>query len=344
MKYRGSSHGTDEYPFLIDSDGISVLPATSPRVDWPISKEIVPTGIHGLDAMFQTGGFQRGSSILLSGDAGSGKTTISNHFTDAACARGERCLFFGFQESAEENFHNALSVGLDLQKWVAAGVLRLDVVRPSLYGLETHLAHMHRSLDTFNPGIVVIDPVSAFFGPSSEVNAALKRMRHLLKNKGVTAMYTCANGTPIDRSLGSMTDVWIKLADIEANGERNHILYVVKARGISHSNQLREYRMTDTGVKLMSAYLGAEGVLTGTARFVQEAREQAVTTGRQQGIERRRRDLARRREALELQINGLRVALEDTEDEETRLLGQDDVREALLASGNEAVAARRGAT
>jgi len=348
VKYRGSAHGTNEYPFLIDGQGISVLPVTSSGLSRPVSAETVSTGVPGLDAMLQKGGLYRGSSILMSGVAGTGKTTFASHFVDAACARGEHCMSFVFEESAEEICRNALSVGLDLKTWVDRGLLRFEAARPSLYGLEMHLARMHRDLEQFKPGIVVVDPLSAFRGPDTEVHATLLRMVDLLKAQGITGLFTSlrtdgalSDGT--DQGLSSLMDAWIKLLDVEANGERNRVLYVIKSRGMSHSNQVREYRITDTGVELVDAYVGPEGVLTGTARLTQETREQAAGARRQQDVERRRREVARRRDALERQIAELRSALEIEEEEAQVLLSEEDVHEAALASNRQVVAVRRGA-
>ncbi|TPG49290.1 circadian clock protein KaiC [Roseomonas nepalensis] len=348
VKYRGSAHGTNEYPFLIDADGISVLPVTSSGLDRPASSETVSSGVPGLDAMLRGGGLFRGSSILLSGVAGTGKTTFASQFAAAACRRGERCLSFVFEESAQEICRNARSVGLDLAGWVDQGWLRFEAARPSLYGLEMHLARMHRDIDRFRPDVVVVDPISAFRGPGTEVHATLLRMMDLLKSRGITALFTSlradgaiANGT--DQGLSSLMDAWIKLEEVEANGERNRCLYLIKARGLSHSNQVREYRITDTGIELIEPYIGPEGVLTGTARLTQAAREQAAAARRRQEGERRQRELARRRAALERQIGELRAALEVEEEEARLLLAQEGHHEAALASDAVAVAARRGA-
>ena len=348
VKYRGSAHGTNEYPFLIDHEGITVLPVTSTALDRAASSEVVSSGVPGLDAMLRSGGFYRGSSILLSGVAGTGKTTLVSHFADAACRRGERCLSFVFEESAQEICRNARSVGLDLQHWIDAGLLRYEAARPSLYGLEMHLARMHRDLDRFRPDVVVVDPISAFRGPPAEVHAVLLRMMDLLKGRGTTALFTSLRNDGAltegsDQGLSSLMDVWIKLDDIEANGERNRVLYLIKARGMSHSNQVREYRITDIGIELITPYIGPEGVLTGTARLSQAAREQADAARRRQDIERRRRDLVRRREALERQVEEMRAALRTEEEEAHLLLEQDDRHEAALATDRAAVAGRRGA-
>jgi circadian clock protein KaiC len=348
VKFRGSAHGTNEYPFLIDAGGISVLPVTSSGLHRPVSNEIISSGIPGLDAMLRNGGFYRGSSLLLSGVAGTGKTLIGSHFINAACARGERCMFFVFEESAAEVCRNALSVGLDLQKWADAGLLRFEAARPSLYGLEMHLARMNRDVETFRPSVVVVDPISAFRGPDQEVHSTLLRMVDLLKSNGISSLFTSLRsgdndmmGT--DQGLSSLMDSWIKLSGVEENGERNRIMYIIKSRGTSHSNQVREYLMTDSGIRLIDAYIGPEGVLTGTARVLQEARDQAAADLRLQDIDRRRREIARRRAEMERQIADLRTSLELEEDEVQRLLAEDEGREASWMRQREVISARRGA-
>ena len=347
VKYRGSAHGTNEYPFLIDASGISMLPVTSSGIDRPVSNEVVSTGIAGLDAMLRNGGFYRGSSILLSGVAGTGKTTIASHFIDAACRRGERCMFFAFEESAEEICRNVRSVGLDLRRRVDAGLLRFEAARPSLYGREMHLARMHRDVLEFRPSVVVIDPISAFRGPIAEVHATLLRMVDFLKSAGVTGMFTSLrissslnDGT--DQALSSLMDSWIRLMDLEANGERNRVLYLIKSRGSSHSNQVREYRMTDSGIELIDPYVGPDGVLTGTARLSQEARELAAAERRRRDIGQRRRESERRRRALERQINELRATLDAEQDEAHALLLEDEAHDVVLSRDRVAIAERRG--
>ncbi len=347
VKYRGSAHGTNEYPFLIDDQGISVLPVTSSGLDRKSDDGLFSTGIAGLDAMLEHGGFYRGSSILLSGVAGTGKTTIATEFAEASCARGERCLYFVLEESATEIVRNARSVGIDLAARVHSGLLRFEAARPSLFGLEMHLARMNRDLEQFKPSLVVIDPLSAFRGPSIEVHATMLRMIDLLKSRGISGLFTSLRtdgsaGDGTDQGLSSLMDTWIKLMDVEANGERNRVMYIIKSRGMSHSNQMREYRITAQGVELIEAYVGREGVLTGTARHVQEARERAETALRTQEIERRRRELARKRASLERQIAELRETLEREEEEAEALLRQSDAREAALAQERLELSKQRG--
>lgn len=347
VKYRGSAHGTNEYPFLIDEDGISVLPVTSTNLRHQVSSQIVPSGIAGLDAMFGPGGFFKGSSILVSGVAGTGKTTITSCLFAAACSRGERCLAFVFEEGGEQICRNLASVGVDLARHVESGLLRFEAARPNLYGLEMHLARMHRDIDQFKPSVVVIDPVSALRGPAAELQATLLRMVDMLKSRGITAVFTSLRtdggfDQSGDLGLSSLMDTWIKLLDVEANGERTRTLYVIKSRGMSHSNQVREFRMSDKGVSLVDAYIGPAGVLTGTARVVQEAKEQADALMRKQDTERRQREIERRRRLIERQIAELQASL-DAEEDEARILGvEDETREGILGQERQSIAARRG--
>ena len=347
VKYRGSAHGTNEYPFLIDHHGISVLPITSSGLDRPAETEVFSTGIAGLDAMLERSGLYRGSSILLSGVAGTGKTTVASHFADAACARGERCLYFVLEESAQEIIRNARSGGIDLETRVRQGLLRFEAARPSLYGLEMHLARMNRDLEQFDPALVIVDPLSAYRGPATEVHATMLRMVDLLKGRGITGLFTSlrTDGSIVentDQGLSSLMDVWIKLLDVEANGERNRVLYIIKARGMAHSNQMREYRLSGTGVQLLPPYVGPEGVLTGTARHTQEAREQAEAERRAVEVNRRRRELARRREEVARRIAELQSDLEREEEEAASMLAHAEAEAQALAADRSILAARRG--
>jgi len=289
MKYRGSTHGTNEYPFLIDQKGISVLPITSAGLRHQTSSDLVPTGVQGLDDMLGAHGYYKGSSILISGASGSGKTIFGSHFADATCARGERCLYFAFEESPGQIVRNVRSVGLDLQKHLDSGLLRFEAARPTLYGFEMHLARMNRDLDEFKPAATVIDPISAFRGSESEVHSVLLRMVDISKTKGITAVMTqlTSEGGQIeggDQGIPSLIDTWVSLGAIEANGERNRGLYVLKSRGMSHSNQIREYQITNNGIRLLDVYRSREGVLVGSARreaqAVQLKKARAAATGK----------------------------------------------------------------
>jgi circadian clock protein KaiC len=329
IKYRGSSHGTNEYPFLIDEQGLTVLPITSAGLAHEVSLEVISAGVPGLDAMLGRHGYYRGSSVLVSGSAGTGKSTMAASFINAACARGERALYFAFEESAAQVIRNMASVGIDLQRHRDAGLLKFEAARPSLYGFEMHLARMHRDIETFNPDVIVVDPISAFRGPAVEVNATLLRLADICKSRGITALFTSLSSsgesmTDNERNVSSLMDIWIALSDVEANGERNRILSLLKARGMNHSKQLREYRLSDQGIEMVPVYVGPEGVLTGTARVAQEAREREVERSRQDAVTARRRVLERRRIAVERQIAELQAELESEEAEVTRMGEQDD--------------------
>ena len=346
LKYRGSAHGTNEYPFLIDTAGISVLPITSAGLGHATSDEVVSSGVAGIDAMLAVGGFYRGSSILVSGTAGTGKSVFGAHFVNAACRRGERALLFSFEESPDQIVRNMRSVGIDLTTHVDAGLLRIESARPSLFGLEMHLVLMVREVERFAPQAVVIDPISAFRGTSTEIYATLLRMVDVLKGRGITALFSNliqeGEGEATQSQVSSLMDSWIGLQNVEANGERNRALYLFKSRGMSHSNQIREYRLTDDGIELVEVYVGAAGVLTGTARVAQEERERAEAVARRRDRERRGRELDARRASTERQIGELRAALEADIAEFETASAQENEGERVLDAARDSMAAARG--
>lgn len=336
IKYRGSSHGTNEYPFFIDEHGITVLPITAAGLNHTASETIVPTGITGLDHMLGRGGYFQGSSVLVSGLAGTGKTTFAASFADACCRREERCLYFSFEESPSQLIRNLRSVGLDLAPHVDAGLLRIESARPSLFGLEVHLARMYREILEFKPHAVIIDPISAFRGPESEVHATLLRLVDLLKQHSITALFSSlsdarSRSRGLDREVSSLMDTWISLSTTEADGEHNRLLYLLKSRGMGHSNQVREYHIDTHGITLVRPYIGAHGVLTGTARLNQEAREQRDEDLRQVLIEQRKRQKEKSRLDLENKIALMRAELEAQEVEELLLI-DDELRQDLSDS------------
>jgi circadian clock protein KaiC len=347
VKFRGSAHGTNEFPFLLDDHGITVVPLSSAGIGHVISDDLVSTGVPGLDAMLGPHGIYRGSSVLISGVAGSGKTILGASFAAATCAGGERCMFFSFEEAAEQLVRNVASGGVELQQYIEADLLRIETKRPSSYGFEMHLAHMQRELDRFRPTAVIIDPVTSFRGPDSEVHALLLRMLDMLKTRGITTIFTSLiNSTErtlqSDFGLSSLMDVWVSLVDIESNGERNRGLYVLKSRGMNHSNQIREYRLTNDGVKLVDAYLGVAGVLTGSARLAQQAQATIESLHQREEIARRRREIASRRAVTERQIAELQLDIESQEAEVARLIAQDERRETVFESDRVAMGASRG--
>ncbi len=348
VKYRGSAHDTNEYPFLIDADGISVLPVTDAVLEHDTSDATVSSGVAGLDAMLGAGGFFRGSSVLVSGEAGTGKTSLACHFADAACRRGERCLYFAYEESPRQITRNMRSIGLDLAPWVEADLLRFRAARPTLFGLEMHLARMHREIDSFRPDVVIVDPVSSLRGEATDVYATLLRMIDLLKSRGITALTTnlIPGGAPADRTeqgMSSLMDAWLSVVNLESNGERNRALYVLKSRGMSHSNLVREFQMTDHGVRLVPAYLGANGVLTGSARLARENQDREDARSRDLVAEQRTRELAQRRAALERQIEELRATLRAQDEELEQVARVEAQRHATRESERVGMAALRGA-
>jgi circadian clock protein KaiC len=346
VKYRGSAHGSDECPFLIDAAGISVLPLTSAGLDHQARDERVPTGVAGLDAMLGGGGFYRGSSVLVSGMAGTGKSSLAAHFADAACRRGERCLYFAYEESPQQIVRNMRSIGIDLAPWLEGGLLRLEAARPSLYGLESHLSRVQRDIDLFQPASVIIDPISSLQGDWVDLHAVLLRMVDLVKARGITSLMTSlvagddrVNST--DQGISSLMDTWLSLTNIELNGERNRGLYVLKSRGMKHSNQIREFMLTDEGIRLVEAYLGPAGMLTGSARLAQEAVEKSAARRREQDLDRKRREIADRRRTIEREMSDLQVTLAGADDDLAMLLEQEATRDQGQVADRMAMAIQR---
>ena len=253
VKYRGSSHGTNEYPFLIDRRGIAVLPVTSLQLVHTATSKRILTGLSWLDEMLGGKGYFRASSVLLSGSAGTAKTTLAAYFIDATCRRGERALCFQFEESPEQYIRNMRSVGLHLDKWVRKGLLQIHAARPTLYGLEFHLATMHREVEAVKPSVVVIDPLSAFTGGTAdEVNGMLMRLIDFLKLKGVTTLFThlIAGSNAIQEDqigVSSLMDTWIMLRNSPPGQDGGRHLSVLKSRGMPHSAEVREFELTDRG-------------------------------------------------------------------------------------------------
>ena len=337
VKYRGSVHGTNEYPFLIDEHGIEVLPITSLDLEHPAWSERVSSGIPELDRMLTGGGFFRGSSVLVSGKAGTGKSSLAAHFVDAACRRGERTVYFAFEESRNQIVRNMRSIGIDLQPWLERGLLVVQAARPTVYGLERHLTTMYKIVRDFEPSVVVLDPITNFLSSaadSDEVKSMLMRLIDFFKGQGVTPLFaSLTHGDQLDHTdvgISSLMDTWLMLRETEMSGERNRTLTVLKSRGMAHSNQLREMRLTSDGVQLIDAYLGPAGALTGAARQAQEAQERAAILARSQEVESRRRELDRKRQLLEARIAALQLEFEG-ESEEIRLgLDQAVAREDRL--------------
>ena len=348
VKYRGTAHGTNEYPFIIDQEGITVMPITSSGLAHDAWTERVSTGITDLDDMLEGQGYYKGSSILVSGMAGSGKSTVSAHFANSICQAGQRCIYFALEESPQQIVRNMRSVGLDLQQWVDRGLLRFSARRPNLYGLETHLASMHREVKEFDPAAVVVDPISALMGAgvAGDVHSMTLRLIDFLKSRGVTALFTnlgagSAETATTEMQISSLTDTWLLLYNRETNGEHNRQLYLLKSRGIAHSNQVREFLMSAGGISLREVYVGPDGVLTGSARLAQEAKDRADRLLRTQEVERRTREIVRRRREIAAQIETLQAQLASEEGEMELLNLEGSAREDQRAADRIALAQSR---
>ncbi len=350
VKYRGSEHGTNEYPFLIDEDGFSVLPVTSLGLNGITSSERISTGIPRLDTMLSGKGYFRGSTVLVSGTAGTGKTSIAAKFMEAACKRGEHVLYFAFEESPNQFMRNMRSIGIRLDTYVKKGLLHFHATRPTLHGLEHHLATTIKLINKIKPSVVIIDPIDAFVisDNQTEVKTMLLRLVDFLKMKQITAFFaslTAAgkNMELTDVSISSLIDTWLLLRDIEIGGERNRALYVLKSRGMAHSNQIREFRLSDNGIELLDVYVGSEGVLTGSARLSQEAKDRAEKLNQQQETRRKQFGLERKRLSMEAQIADLRSEFDAEQSETQKIISIEKARTVRFAEDQNKMAKSRKA-
>jgi len=341
LKYRGSTHGTNEYPFLIDRKGISILPVTSIGLSHVASVERVSSGIPALDKMLGGEGIYRGSSVLLTGTAGTGKTSMAAHFSDAACRRGERCLYFAFEESPDQIIRNMNSIGIDLNRWVRRKLLRIESIRPSAFGLEMHLVRMHSIVEQHRPQAVVIDPVTSLFpyGLARDAGSLVLRVVDFIKGTSATAFFT-ALGIGSDSqetaiSISSLVDTWVLLRTVEVSGERNRVLYILKSRGMAHSNQVREFLLTDKGVRLREVYLGSGAVLTGSARVAREAEDRRDEVRRRQEDSRRETAVKASLAAVEARIAVLRAKQKTNERELAEIAEESALRRRALSSDRE---------
>ncbi len=350
VKYRGSTHGTNEYPFLIDEDGFSVLPVTSLGLNHISSNERISSGIPRLDTMLSGKGYFRGSTVLVSGTAGTGKTSLAAQFVEAACKRGERVLYFAFEESPSQFMRNMSSIGIKLDTWVKRGLLNFHATRPTLHGLEHHLTTTIKLINKVKPHVVVLDPIDAFIigKNETEVKIMLLRLVDFLKMKNITAFFANLsnageNQELTDMSISSLIDTWLLLRDIEIGGERNRGLYILKSRGMAHSNQIREFILTDHGIELLDVYVGPEGVLTGSARLSQEAKNNEAQLLRQQEIERKQSGLDLKRAATEAQIVVLRSEFKEEESETLKIIEIEKAKTERFAQDQKKMAKSRKA-
>lgn len=338
VKYRGSTHGTNEYPFLIDEDGISVLPITSLKLNNEVSSEVVSTGVPGLNEMFHGGGFYRGSNILISGTAGTAKTTVACYFANEQCKKGEKTIYFAFEESPQQLVRNMKSIGIDLQKHIKKGTLQIHSSRPSLNGLELHLLTLRKLIKEFEPTTIIIDPISNLItvGSQHEVRSMLVRLIDMLKANNITALFTSLNKQTdnfrpdlAEESVSSLVDTWVTVRDMEGIGERNRGIFIIKSRGMGHSNQVREFVITNRGIELLDVELGPNGILTGTARQTHKFKKTMSDIKLQNEINRKDREIERKRKVLEANIETLRNEFESAQEELSILKATEQLQEQL---------------
>lgn len=353
IKYRGSRHGTNEYPFLIEEDGISVQPITSLSLGHEVSEERISTGIKRLDTMLGGQGYYRGTTVLISGTAGTGKTSFAAEFAKAACEQGNRCLYFAFEESPSQIIRNMKSIGIDLQPCIDTGLMQISASRPMAYGLETHLITMRRLIDRFEPAIVIIDPISNLtnVGTQADVMFTLTKLIDYLKLKNITALCTSlVEHEGIEginaQGISSLMDTWISLRFFENDSERNRGISVIKSRGMAHSNQIREYLLTDYGVEIQNVYLGPSGgLLMGSSRAAQEAKDMAEAAAQSRNLALRKKKLDSKLKSLDAQIAVLSSEFEVQKEELNKLSSEDALRiEELAKERSEMARIRRADT
>ncbi|WP_139559054.1 circadian clock protein KaiC [Methylotetracoccus oryzae] len=336
IKYRGSAHGSSEYPTMIDERGLSVLPISSLSLNYAVSTERVPTGIPRLDTMLDGKGYYRGSTILVSGSAGTGKSSLAAAFVNAACQRGEACLYLAFEEAPAQIRRNMASIGFDLGQWESRGLLRFNAVRSTAYGLEEHLVQLHKLVHEYRPTAVVIDPISNLCSIADfhEVKAMLSRVIDFLKNLNITTILTSleeAGSEKTDVGISSLMDTWLLLRNIETSGERNRLLFVLKSRGMAHSNQVREFRLSDEGIQLTDVYNAAGAVLTGSARLIAESHHRAEESLRRRQVTLRQNELEQRQRQIRSQIEELQLQASYLKEEMRALAADEQARLETLA-------------
>ena len=349
IKYRGSAHGTNEYPLMIDEHGFNVLPISSLGLNYAVSEARISSGIQRLDAMLGGLGYYRGSSILVTGAAGTGKTSMASAFVDSACRRGERCLYFAYEESPDQIMRNMASVGYNLARWERKGLLRFRASRSTLYGLEQHLVSIYREVNEVHPTVAVFDPITTMrpIGDEMAIQAMLTRVVNTLKTKGVSALFTSLTHEGIDgqseAGISSLMDSWILLRNVESGGERNRLLFILKSRGTAHSNQVREFVLTNRGIRLMDVYVGQGEVLAGSARMVQEAKDRAREVLDRDKVAQRYREIEHAQRRLEAQRNDLMIQSSRLDEERERLKNVERKRAEMSATDRVHVGRLRGA-
>jgi circadian clock protein KaiC len=350
VKYRGSKHSNDEFPFLISSQGISVIPITFLGLNYPVSEEYVSSGIPRLDSMLGGKGFFKGTSILVSGTAGSGKTSIAASFVAEACRCGDMTLFFAFEESSGQIIRNLRSIGIDLQQYVDKGTLIIHAARSSEFGIEMHLLAMQQLINEYQPKVLVVDPITNLLSSANraEVKSMIIRLIDFCKMNSISAMFTSLTSgssieTSTDVAISSLMDTWLLVRYLETNGERNRGIYVLKSRGMNHSNQIREFCLTDHGVELLDVYLGAEGIIAGSARVSHEAQQRIEEENRLIEIARKRRELERKQQEIANQIEVLQASIDSNQEELDNMQRREQLRKEMVSTTQVEIAKSRRA-
>lgn len=349
VKYRGSGHSTNEFPFLIDEKGFSVLPVTALRLDYPVSNDRIPTGVACLDAMLGGKGYIKGSAILVSGMVGTGKTSLAASLADAGCRAGRRCLYYAFEEASAQIMRNMQSIGINLEPWVKKGLLHFHATRISEQGMERHLLLMQREAERYKPDIVVVDALTDFItlGVLNEVRQMVLRIVDYFKMHEITALFTSMSSSPgIEETgvgLSSAFDTWIHLTNVQGNQERNRTMVIVKSRGMAHSNQVREFVLTDNGVFLVDIYASPAGAFMGRARLAQMAIDKTAEVERKEVVNARGRQLVEKRRALKARIAAMEAEFEAETREAELAIAQEKARDKALAAERQELSGHRQA-
>lgn len=338
VKYRGSKHGTNEYPFLITDSGINLFPITSNYLNNIVSTEFVSTGVKELDEMMDNKGYYQGSTVLITGTAGTGKTSLASIFSNSICQKGERCIYFTFEEMINQILRNMSSINLNLQQWIDKDLLKFYAYRSSIYGLETHLLTIQNLIKQFKPQAVIIDPINNFelIGTELEIKSMMTRLIDFLKAQQITALFTSLTTAinPKEHAevgISSLIDSWLVLQNLEYAGERTRGITIVKSRGIAHSNQIREFIITSNGVKLEKIYVGPNGILTGSARLDQEEQENLQFLLQEKETLRRKKLLEHKKATLEAKIMALKSEFDaDTEEIESLIMKEEIQNKGIL--------------
>jgi len=339
VKMRGSVHGINEYPFSIDMNGISVLPLISQLANQSLSTVRISSGVKDLDGMLDGKGFFEGSSILVSGSAGTGKTSIAISLINATCIKKIRGLYCAFEESSSQITRNMLSIGLDIEPYIKSGVLKMYSSRPTIQNLELHLIAIQKIIEEFDPKIIVLDPITNLIaeGINTEIRQMLAHFVDFLKSKNITVLFTAAitletvKSNPSDEGISAMVDTWILVRDIETNSERNRGIYILKSRGMNHSTQVREFVITDNGLSLLPIYISAGGILTGSAKLEHTLQKEEQNKLFKNEIKTRNSEIERKRKMMEENIALLKTNFES----EVAILNEIEIEGDLLAESKE---------